>query len=166
MKDLFFNSPLERYECPKNDVATKGIFFVLVGWTIIGFLYWLDNNETEGCEMIEKSIFSTGNTISSFTSIGLLISAYYLKQKQLLLLSIELMFWLYKLFCVKGGYAVGLTAVPIMTVVYFDIVALALRLILIKRVGQLPVTSLIIVMPILLFILLKLRLLLFLINRS
>src|SRR6185312_301168 len=87
-------------------------FYALIGWTIIGFLFWLDNNQAFGCIITETPVFSANNIIYSGISIGLLTLAYISKHKelQLLIFSGELLFWLYKLLYLKGGYNIGIAA--------------------------------------------------------
>jgi hypothetical protein len=133
------------------------IFYALIGLTIIGFLFSLDNNKAFGCIISDTSVLSSNNIIYSGISIGLLTLAYISKdrKKQLLILSVELLFWLYKLFYLKGGYSVGITASPMFGVLCFDIIALTLRLILIKQVAKLRIRTIYMLLPMFLIMFIK-----------
>ena len=54
----------------------------------------------------------------------------------------ELLFWLYKLFLIKGGYVVGFGGIPSSDVVLFDMMALFLRILLIKQLFKIPINAL------------------------
>lgn len=108
----------------------KYYLYALIIWTIIGFYFMLDNNSDFGCLINNWSVFSLQNTGYSSISITLLVLALIFRSGKLqgILLFIELIYWLFKLFIIKGGYAVGIAAAPNITVVYFDTIALFLRL--------------------------------------
>jgi hypothetical protein len=132
-------------------------FYALIGLTIIGFLFSLDNNQAFGCIILETSVFSSDNIIYSGISVLLLTLAYINQDRknQLLILSAELLFWLYKLFYLKGGYSVGITASAMFGVLYFDIIALTLRLILIKQVAKIRIKTIYMWVPMFLIIFIK-----------
>jgi hypothetical protein len=132
-------------------------FYTLICLTIAGFFLSLDNNQAFGCIISETSVFSSNNIIYSGISIGLLTLAYINKDRknQLLILSAELLFWLYKLFYLKGGYNVGITASAMFGVLYFDIIALTLRIILIKQVAKFKIRTIYMLLPMFLIMFIK-----------
>lgn len=147
-----------KYSWIAKATSISWTFYALIGFTITGFLFSLDNNQAFGCTIIEKSVFSSNNIIYSGISVGLLTFAFITKdtKNRLLILLVELLFWLYKLFYVKGGYNVGITASPMFSVLYFDIIALTLRIILIKQVAKFRIRSIYMLLPMFLIMFIKL----------
>jgi len=111
------------------------VFLGLVAWTVFGFLTNNDYTQQWGCIISSEPILSEQNIFYSSVALALLTLGYFIRFRQIgtLILIAELLFWLHKLFIVKGGYAVGLGAVPSLSVLSFDAIALTLRLILIKQ---------------------------------
>jgi len=128
---------------------TKTIFLLLLGWSVYGFLTNNDYNQQWGCIIAHEPIFSYQNILYSTTALILLSIGYFLSDRYIAsaVLTIELFFWIYKLFIIKGGYAVGFGGVPSIDVLSFDIVALTLRLLLIKHVLRLNFNSVFILIP-------------------
>jgi hypothetical protein len=143
-----------KYSWLNKLLSADWIFYSLILFIVIGFLLRLDNNESFGCIIMDNPTFSFDNILYSGISIGLLTFGYKTQQKniQLIILSGELLFWLYKLFFLKGGYAVGLGGVPMVSVLWYDLVALSLRLLLIKQIAK-PQLNFIWILPIVLLIL-------------
>lgn len=146
-----------KYNWISKATSIRWTFYALIGLTLIGFLFSFDNNQAFGCIVSETSVFSSNNIIYSAISIGLLTLAYINKDRknQLVILSLELLFWLYKLLYLKGGYSVGITASPIFGVLYFDIIALTLRLILIKQVAKFRIKTIYMLLPMFLIMFIK-----------
>ncbi len=111
------------------------VFLVLIAWSVFGFLTNNDYNQQWGCIISSEPTLSETNILYSTVALILITLGYSIRIRQIgsLILITELVFWLHKLFVVKGGYAVGLGAVPSLSVLSFDVIALTLRLILIKQ---------------------------------
>jgi len=118
-----------------NPRTTYGLLIV---WTIWGFYTNLDYTLNRGCISSESS-FTMQNSLYSGTAIALLSIGFFMTSRRigLVILTCELLFWLYKLFLVKGGYVVGFGGLPSIDVLVFDTIALTLRLVVIKKVSQL-----------------------------
>ncbi len=109
----------------------------LLLWTFFGFAYTLDNNTQWGC-VDNNSVFSFHNISLSSLSIALLSFGCYYRNKDTgkwLVLG-EVGFWIYKLFFLKGGYVIGITASMPISIVLYDLMALTLRFILIKQLFE------------------------------
>ncbi|PHR94008.1 MAG: hypothetical protein COA80_12905 [Leeuwenhoekiella sp.] len=133
----------------------KTLYLLLIFWTIFGFFTKLDYTLLWGCIVSYEPTFSTENIFFSGTAIGLLSFGVFIPKKQVgVLLFAELLFWLFKLFLIKGGYVVGIGG-PSYDVLTFDFIALSLRLLLLKQLGLLPVRSSIVLMLVFLIMLLK-----------
>lgn len=104
-------------------------------WIVFGFLAQLDYTQQLGCIVGHESTFSSWDILFSSISIGLITFGYFIPNRKIsrLILLGELFFWLGKLYTIKGGYTVGIGAVPSLFVFTYDIIALSLRLILIKH---------------------------------
>jgi len=90
----------------------------------------------------------------SLLSIGHFIPS---RKVGVLILTAELLFWIYKLFLVKGGYAVGFGGIPAIDVLAFDTIALTLRLTLIKKASTLPFRTILVLILVLIIMVLKLQ---------
>jgi hypothetical protein len=115
----------------------KTTFFILLGWIIAGFLSNLDYNLRWGCIGFTEPVFSTQNIFFSGVSLILITAAFLIKSPTYssIILFGELIFWGYKLFYLKGGYAVGFGGAPDVNVVFYDLAAITLRFILITQKG-------------------------------
>jgi hypothetical protein len=124
-------------------IVYHSTFLALVILNILGFLFNLDNNQSSGCLITDQPVFRPTNITYSLISISLFVVAYSTQQKKLraLLISVEFVYWLAKLSYLKGGYAIGIAGVPIREVVIFDATALLLRLVLIRQVLQLTMST-------------------------
>lgn len=110
------------------------IYIALMLWTLAGFVFVLDNSMSFGCIAGSGSnrVLNSQNIGYSSISLLLLSVGYFLPGKNAwIILFFELLYWLIKLLFIKGGYAVGLGGVPDLSVVFFDSVALTLRLLFI-----------------------------------
>lgn len=134
----------------------KTLYLLLIGWTIFGFFTKLDYTLQWGCIVSYEPTFSSENIFFSGTAIGLLSFGVFIPKRQIgiLILFAELLFWLFKLFFIKGGYAVGIGG-PSYEVLAFDFIALALRLLFLKQLGLLPVRISTMFILVLLIMLLK-----------
>lgn len=130
----------------KNPTTT---FWILIGWSVFGFFTNLDYTDQWGCSIVDESIFSELNIFYSGLSLLLLLVGFLIPFRQIryLILIGELIFWIYKLMIIKGGYSVGFGGVPSLSVLIFDIVALTLRLLLIKQIFALKFNSLYLLIP-------------------
>jgi len=119
------------------------IYILLITWTVFGFIATLDYTQQWGCISSHEPVFSIENIIYSGTALGLLSFGALIPKRQIgiVILVVELLFWLYKLFLVKGGYAVGFGGMPSINVLGFDTIALTLRLVLLKQVSRLPMRT-------------------------
>ena len=107
----------------------------LIIWTVIGFYFMLDNNSDFGCNINNWSVFSTQNIGYSVISLILLLIAIIIRPQrlQITFLLCEFAYWLFKMITIKGGYAVGIGGGPNFAVVYFDTIALFLRLLVLYK---------------------------------
>jgi hypothetical protein len=120
------------------------IYGLLIGWTLFGFSTNLDYTQNWGCVISTEAIFSLENILYSGISVGLLSIGFFIPSRTFgtAVLTCELLFWLYKLYLLKGGYVVGFGGVPSTNILLFDTIALTLRLVMIKKVSQLPFKTL------------------------
>jgi hypothetical protein len=131
----------------------------LIIWTVIGFFFLLDNNSAFGCTVNNSPVFSTHNIRYSLISLILLLIAYFIRSEklQIAFLLCEFAYWLIKLMTIKGGYAVGIGGGPDFTVVYFDTIALFLRLLVLYKLLNYKISLYYIFIP--LFVIMFYRLL-------
>jgi hypothetical protein len=109
------------------------IYATLILWTLLGFVFVLDNSMAWGCLSGTEQTFSFENIVYSGLSVLFITIGFFSSdQKGLLILFGELIYWIVKLMAAKGGYAIGLGGTPDEIIVMFDSVALTLRLLLIR----------------------------------
>ena len=139
--------------------SPRTTYLLLIIWTIFGFLETLDYTQQWGCIISHEPIFSSANVIYTGTAIGLVSLGVFIPKKQVgtIILLSEILFWLYKLFFVKGGYIVGIGGVPSIEVLAFDTIALTLRLILIKQVSRFPLRTIWALTLVLIIMLIKIQ---------
>lgn len=137
----------------------KTTYVIIICWTIFGFFTNIDYTENWGCLIFSEQIFSAENIIYSAITIILVSFGVFIPSGIIgkVVLTCELLFWLYKLFIIKGGYAVGYSGVPSVSVLAFDTIALALRLILLKQAFQIKVKTLPLLMITFFVILIKIQ---------
>lgn len=118
-------------------------YILIICWTIFGFFTNLDYTENWGCLIFSEQIFSVENITYSAAAIILISFGVFIPFGIIgkVVLTCELLFWLFKLFIIKGGYAVGYGGVPSVSVLAFDTIALVLRLILLKQAFQIKVKT-------------------------
>lgn len=132
------------------------IYTTLIFWTLYGFFFSLDNSMAWGCMGAENDILSLGysiinlhgdtsetdkiiyidfnNVAYSGLSILLISFGFFMTDRTgVIVLYSELLYWLFKLMIIKGGYVVGIGGSPNSEVLFFDSVALTLRLVLIHN---------------------------------
>jgi hypothetical protein len=130
------------------------IYASLIVWTLYGFFFSLDNSMAWGCMGAKEHLLSLGYRIISLSgetaetdsiifidfnnvsysglSILLISFSFFLDdRKGVIVLYSELVYWLFKLMVIKGGYVVGIGGGPDFDVLLFDSIALTLRLLLI-----------------------------------
>jgi hypothetical protein len=136
-------------------VKNKTIFWGLVSWTMLGFTSNLDYYTQSGCVVSEVSMFSTANISFSIIALALLTIGYFIPYRRLgiVVLTFELIIWVFKFLLIKEGYAVGYGGEIDMDVLFFDVVALTLRLVLIKRMTSFRFGTLYVLAPAVLIIL-------------
>ncbi len=142
----------------KKTNQVQYFYLLLIAWTIIGFLIRLDNNMQHGCIIENDNILALDNIFFSATSIILLtigVSFQHINE-QIWFLFLELLFWLFKLFYLKGGYATGIGGTPILAVLFFDMIALCLRLMLLNASLQFKFSNNYILIPLVIFFYIKL----------
>lgn len=127
-----------------NVNQTKTTFVALIFWIVFGFFTQLDYNQDWGCIGGGGYIFSNSNMFYSGIALALVNIGFFSSNKNLkiIILIVELLFWLSKLFLVKGGYAVGIGGVPSSDVVLFDMISISLRILLVKQLFKLPINAL------------------------
>ena len=110
-------------------------YVLIICWTIFGFFSNLDYTENLGCLIFSEKIFSAENIFYSAAAIILISFGVFIPFGIIrnVVLTCELLFWLCKLFIIKGEYAVGYGGLPSVSVLVFDTIALVLRLILLKQ---------------------------------
>lgn len=156
------------------------IYMALLLWTIYGFFFFLDNSMAWGCMGAENDVLSLGHTIvnlpgqtsetdiiyvdfnnvaySGLSILLISVSLFLNARNGVIVLYSELLYWLFKLMIIKGGYVVGISGGPDPSVVLFDSVALVLRLLLIhslqnfglaKKIYTVPLSFMIMTLKIL-----------------
>jgi hypothetical protein len=133
-------------------------YFLLIAWTIIGFFFRWDNNMQVGCNIQSDNILGQDNIFFSATSIILLTLgvSFQRNNERIWFLFFELLYWLLKLFYWKGGYGVGIGGIPIFTVVFFDMIALFLRIMLLNATLEFKFANNYILIPLFIFFYVKL----------
>lgn len=132
---------------------TQLLFWALIAWTIIGFFTRWDNNMVIGCVIYAEQILEADNVFFTTASLTLLTIGFLFQTKGegFWFLLFELLFWLVKLFYIKGGYAVSIAGIPLFAVLFFDMIALCLRLMLLNSFLQLRFTNSFVFVPIVVF---------------
>lgn len=123
---------------------TQTTFIALLVWIVFGFFAQLDYNQDWGCIGGSGYIFSNSNMLYSGIALTLLNIGFFAQHKhfKIIVLAVEFLFWLYKLFLIKGGYVVGFGGIPSCDVVLFDMIAISLRILLVKQLFKLPINAL------------------------
>lgn len=123
--------------------ALPVIFYALVLWCMLGFYSTLENSTQWGC-IKDDYVFSFRNLAFSSLSLALLFRGFFSRPPRagLIFIAGESIFWLYKLLFLKGGYVTGIGGTTPESIVLYDFVALALRLLLLKQLLAWPVKSL------------------------
>jgi hypothetical protein len=101
----------------------------LTGLIIIGFFFRLDYSDRFGCFIFDEPIFELKNVLFSAISTILILLSFFSKKRtiKITFISLELLFWIAKLFLFKGGYIVGYMAAADPLISFYDTAALALR---------------------------------------
>ena len=109
-------------------------YYLLIGLLIVGFIFRLDYSDRYGCIYGGESIFELKNILFSAISITLVLLSFFSKKRtiKLTFISLELLFWVSKLFSFKGGYVVDLLGTADPYISLFDTTTLALRLFIIN----------------------------------
>lgn len=138
-------------------VSRSGIFSILIAWTILGFFTRKDFTTQWGCIAWAEPVFAIDNIAYSLTSLTLLTLGFIITNRSgsLTILRIELLFWIFKLFVLKGGYAHGYGGTPMISVLGFDAIALTLRLLLIRKTKETKSNALYVLIPAFIIILLR-----------
>jgi hypothetical protein len=126
----------------------KLLIKILVIWLIIGFFFNLDYSNRWGCIIGREPIFGKLNVIFSSTSIFLTIIASVRTKKSIKLCIhlMELCFWTGKLMIYKGGYATGIAGIPSTEIVFYDFIAIILRLLVIRSLWTNMKTSIVLLL--------------------
>ena len=114
-------------------------FLSLIISIVIGFYSTLDNSTQWGC-VVSDYVFSFHNISFSAFSILLVSLGYFFSNHQYgkLFILAEIVFWIHKLFFIKGGYVVGIGGITPVDILVYDFAACLLRLFLLKQVLNLP----------------------------
>ena len=110
-------------------------YYLLMGLLVVGFIFRLDYTANSfGCFVFTEPVFELRNILFSATSITLVLLSFFSKKRavKLTFISLELLFWVSKLFLFKGGYVVGFlnTADPLVS--FYDTTVLTLRLFIVS----------------------------------
>jgi len=118
----------------KNKLIQQPLnYYILLGLLVVGFFFQLDYSIRFGDIITrEYSIFELKSILFSATSITLVLLSFFFKKRaiKLTFISLELLFWLSKLFLFKGGYVTGWGVDPLISL--YDTTALALRFFIIR----------------------------------
>lgn len=150
------SQPLTSFIKKTNQV--QYFYLLLIAWTIVGFFFRCDNNMQVGCIIRSDNVFAQDNIFLSATSIILLTLgvSFQRTNERIWFLFLELLYWLLKLFYWKGGYGVGLAAIPMFTVVFFDMIALCLRIMLLNATLEFKFSNNYILIPLVIIFYVKL----------
>ena len=109
-------------------------YYLLLGLLVVGFIFRLDYTDRFGCIRFAEPIFELRNILFSATSITLVLLSFFSKKRtsKLTFISLELLFWVSKLFLFKGGYSVGIVFTPDPIISLYDTTTLALRFFIIN----------------------------------
>ena len=108
-------------------------YYLLIGLLIIGFFFRLDYSDRFGCIRSEEPVFEGKNILFSVTSMILVLLSFFSKKRaiKLTFISLELLFWIAKLFLFKGGYVVNYSGTADLYISLYDTATLTLRLFII-----------------------------------
>lgn len=126
---LFKVNKIEKFK--RIFISQKILFAFLILWTLFGFFSQQDFIENCGCFVYSRDIFSPGYVIFSSITLTILLIGVFTKNKtfRIVLVSIELTYWIFKLFILKSGYIGGL---GLMVFKYYDFYGLLGRLLLLN----------------------------------
>ena len=104
-------------------------FKFLLGWIVFGYILGLNYAGDFGCIVGYDPILEPKKTLFFVISFGLIFLAFITKNIKFkkIFLAIELSFWILKLMIFKGGYSSGFSGVPIIDIVFYDLVAIIVR---------------------------------------
>jgi hypothetical protein len=109
------------------------IYTALILWTLLGFVFVLDNSMAWGFLSGQRETLSIENITYSGLSVLFITLGFFSPDKRgLIILFGELIYWTIKLMIAKGGYIVGIGGTPDENILIFDSVAITLRLLLIQ----------------------------------
>lgn len=109
----------------------KALFGFLLLWTLLGFFTQQDFTERCDCLIHSRGVFSLDYIGFSAISLILIILGFFIKSKfaRIGLLSLELVYWIFKLYALKSGYIGGL---GILIFKYYDFIGLLVRLLILN----------------------------------
>ena len=109
-------------------------YYLLLGLLVVGFIFRLDYTIRAGCLIHDGSVFELRNILFSSISITLVLLSLFSKKRtiKLIFISLELLFWVTKLFLFKGGYSVGIANMADPIISLYDTATLALRFFIIN----------------------------------
>jgi len=111
-------------------------YYLLTGLLVIGFFLRIDYSNRFGCVAVAEPIFELKNILFSTTSIALVLLSFFSIKRtiKLTFISLELLFWITKLFSFKGGYVVNILGTADPYISLYDTVTLTLRLYIINSI--------------------------------
>ena len=127
---LFLSKKSEKIKFLKEKIIQQPVnYYLLIGLLLIGFFFRLDYSNRFGCIIFEEPIFELKNILFSTISITLVLLSFFFKKRMIKLafISLELLFWIAKLFLFKGGYVVSIMAAADPLISFYDTATLALR---------------------------------------
>ena len=109
-------------------------YYLLLGLLVVGFIFRLDYTDRFGCFVSAEPIFELRNILFSAISTTLVLLSFFSKKRtiKLTFISLELLFWISKLFLFKGGYSVGIVNAADPIISLYDTTTLALRFFIIN----------------------------------
>ncbi len=124
-----------------NLVSSK----TLLIFTVIGFLTGFDYTDSWGCVVFPHFFFSTPLSLLSLVSIIVFYIGNNSSNSKFVrkLILAEFVFYIFRLIIFKGGYEVGFGGTPDPIILFYDVIAVGLRIFLLKQLYSIKLHSLI-----------------------
>ena len=134
-------------------------YYLLTGLLIAGFFFRLDYSDRFGCIIFAEPVFELKNILFSTISITLVLLSFFPEKRtiKLTFISLELLFWIAKLFLFKGGYVTGIAGTADLEISLFDTATLALRLFIINSLLKTNVNQIYVLICTIIIMLIKIH---------
>jgi len=156
----FFSKKNERFFLWKEKLIRQPFnYYLLIGLLIVGFFFRLDYSERYGDIVFPEPILTTKNILFSFISLLLVLLSFFSKKRiiKLSLISLELLFWLFKLSFYKGGYLVGFVEGADPLISLYDTTTFVLRLFIMSSLMKIKISQIYILICTLIVMMLKIH---------